>query len=170
MLAAIVVVVAVAIPVGVLATGSSEAAAAAVVKKRAHAKRMVRKRARPSAPTIGERAAKYALHAVGVPYRWGGTSMSGFDCSGLVYWAYRRLGVSVPHNSYALWSSGRRVARSRLEPGDVLVFSGLGHVGLYIGRGKMVHAPQSGRDVEIVTLSRSRYGDRLVGARRFARS
>lgn len=121
-------------------------------------------------PTLGERIASTALRAVGVPYRWGGTSMSGFDCSGLVYWAHRRFGLSVPHSSYALWSSGRNVPRNRLRPGDVLVFSGLGHVGLYIGRGRMVHAPYSGRHVEIVRLSRSHYGSRLVGARRFART
>lgn len=94
--------------------------------------------------------------------------MSGFDCSGLVYWAHGRFGVTVPHSSYALWSAGRRIARNRVRPGDVLVFSGLGHAGLYIGRGRMVHAPYSGRKVEIVRLSRSRYGDRLVGVRRFA--
>ena len=118
-------------------------------------------------PTLGQRAAKAALAAVGVPYRWGGTSPTGgFDCSGLVYWAYGRLGVSVPHSSYALYGLGRNVARSRLKPGDVLFFSGLGHVGLYIGRGRMVHAPQSGRTVEIVPLGRSHYGSRLVGARR----
>ena len=118
-------------------------------------------------PTLGQRAAKAALHAVGVPYRWGGSSPAGgFDCSGLVYWAYGRLGISVPHSSYALYGLGRNVSRSRLEPGDVLFFSGLGHVGLYIGRGRMVHAPQSGRTVEIVPLGRSHYGSRLVGARR----
>ena len=55
-----------------------------------------------------------------------------------------------------------------MKPGDVLFFSGLGHVGLYLGRGRMVHAPQSGRNVEIVTLRRSHYGERLVGARRVA--
>jgi cell wall-associated NlpC family hydrolase len=125
--------------------------------------RHVKKRRRP---TVGERAARNALKAVGVPYSWGGASMSGFDCSGLVYWAYSRLGVELPHSSYALYDVGRRIARSRMKPGDVLFFSGLGHVGLYLGRGRMVHAPHSGRTVEVVTLGRSHYGDRLVGARR----
>ena len=124
-------------------------------------------RREPPKPTLGQRAAKAALRAVGVPYRWGGSSPAGgFDCSGLVYWAYGRLGISVPHSSYALYGLGRNVPRSRLKPGDVLFFSGLGHVGLYIGRGRMVHAPQSGRTVEIVPLGRSHYSSRLVGARR----
>ncbi|MDQ3121253.1 MAG: NlpC/P60 family protein, partial [Actinomycetota bacterium] len=65
------------------------------------------------------------------------------------------------------WSTGRVVERSRMEPGDVLVFSGLGHVGLYLGSGRMVHAPTTGRDVEIVQLAGS-YASRLVGARRVA--
>jgi cell wall-associated NlpC family hydrolase len=125
-----------------------------------------RERPKPK-PTLGQRAAKIAVKAVGIPYRWGGSSpTSGFDCSGLVYWAYGRIGVSVPHSSYALYGIGRSVRRSRLKAGDVLFFSGLGHVGLYIGRGRMVHAPQSGRNVEIVQLGRSHYGSRLVGARR----
>jgi cell wall-associated NlpC family hydrolase len=120
-------------------------------------------------PTLGERAATIALQAVGVPYRWGGASLAGgFDCSGLVHWAYGRLGIEVPHSSYALYDLGRRVARSRMKPGDLLFFSGLGHMGLYIGRGRMVHAPQSGRNVEVVTLGQSHYGQRLVGARRIA--
>lgn len=119
-------------------------------------------------PTLGERAAKIALQAVGVRYSWGGASMSGFDCSGLVHWAYGRVGVELPHSSYSLYDLGRRVARSGLRPGDVLFFSGLGHVGLYLGRGRMVHAPQSGRNVEVVTLHGSHYGARLVGARRVA--
>jgi cell wall-associated NlpC family hydrolase len=108
---------------------------------------------------------------VGVPYRWGGTSpSSGFDCSGLVYWAYGRLGVDVPHSSYALAAIGRRIGRSHLKPGDVLVFSGYGHVGLYVGRGRMVHAPSSGRLVEIVHLARSHYGSRIVTVRRITRA
>ena len=122
---------------------------------------------RAAKPTVGQRAANAALGAVGVPYRWGGSSpTSGFDCSGLVYWAYSRNGVALPHSSYALYGLGRPVRRSALEAGDVLFFSGLGHVGLYVGRGRMVHAPQSGRTVEVVALNRSNYGLRLVGARR----
>jgi cell wall-associated NlpC family hydrolase len=129
--------------------------------------RHVRKRPKR---TLGERAARIALRAVGVPYRWGGTSPAGgFDCSGLVYWAYGELGVEVPHSSYALAGMGRRVGRPRLRPGDVLVFSGYGHVGLYVGRGRMVHAPNSGRVVEVVRLGRSHYGSRLVSARRITR-
>ncbi len=117
-------------------------------------------------PSVGERIAAFARREVGVPYRWGGESPSGFDCSGLVRWAYGRVGVDVPHSSYALYNTGRRVSRSHLRPGDVLVFSGLGHVGLYLGHGRMVHAPYTGRNVEVVTLGASRYGSRIVSARR----
>jgi peptidoglycan DL-endopeptidase CwlO len=118
-------------------------------------------------PTKAERAAWFALGEVGVPYRWGGESPeSGFDCSGLVRWAYLRVGVELPHNSYALYGEGRRVPESRMAPGDVLFFEGLGHVGLYLGRGRMVHAPETGRNVEVVKLSGSNYGARLIGARR----
>ena len=121
-------------------------------------------------PSVGERAAATAVRAVGVPYRWGGTSpTAGFDCSGLVYWAYGRLGIALPHSSYALYGLGRRVARSRMKVGDLLFFSGLGHVGIYIGRGRMVHAPHSGSRVEIVRLGHSNYGSRLVGVRRVVR-
>ena len=125
--------------------------------------------ARPPAPTRAERAAKVALDAVGTPYRWGGESpATGFDCSGLVRWAYGRVGLDLPHNSYALYGEGRRVSESGMEAGDILFFEGLGHVGLYIGRGRMVHAPQSGRNVEVVRLATTNYGPRLIGARRVA--
>jgi cell wall-associated NlpC family hydrolase len=74
-------------------------------------------RAKPK-PTLGDRAAAIALRAIGTPYRWGGSSpASGFDCSGLVYWAYGRLGMELPHSSYALHDLGRSVARSRPRTG-----------------------------------------------------
>jgi cell wall-associated NlpC family hydrolase len=118
-------------------------------------------------PSLGERAATIALKAVGVPYQWGGASpAAGFDCSGLVYWAYRHLGIDLPHSSYALYDRGRGVARSRLKAGDLLFFFGLGHVGLYLGHGRMVHAPRAGRTVEVVSLRGSYYGGQLIGARR----
>ena len=118
-------------------------------------------------PTKAELAARFAVEEVGVPYRYGGESpATGFDCSGLVRWAYGQVGIDLPHSSYALYEQGRRVAESNLHPGDILFFEGLGHVGLYLGRGRMVHAPQTGRDVEIVRLSSTNYGARLIGARR----
>ena len=123
------------------------------------------------ARTLGERAARVALRAVGVPYSWGGTSpASGFDCSGLVYWTYGRLGIEVPRTTYALYREGRRVPRRRMKAGDVLVFSGLGHVGLYVGHGRMVHAPHAGARVEKYRLHSSYWGSRIVGVRRIARS
>ncbi|HET6642060.1 MAG TPA: C40 family peptidase [Gaiellaceae bacterium] len=131
--------------------------------KRHHRKHRVHK------PSLGERAARIALKAVGIPYRWGGASPAGgFDCSGLVYWAYGRLGINLPHSSYALYGRGRSVSRSRMKPGDLVFFSGLGHVGMYIGRGRMVHAPHSGSRVQVVPLGGPYYGGRLVGARRIA--
>lgn len=120
-------------------------------------------------PTKSERAVRIALTAVGIPYRWGGESpASGFDCSGLVRWAYGRVGIDLPHSSYALYNEGRRVPTTRMEPGDLLFFEGLGHVGLYLGKGRMVHAPQTGRNVEVVRLGETGYGGRLIGARRVA--
>lgn len=113
---------------------------------------------------LGLRAVRLARQQLGVPYRWGGSSPSGFDCSGLVSWVYGRLGVGLPHNAAALYGVGRHVRLASMRPGDLVFFSGLGHVGLYIGHGRMIHAPQSGRNVEVEAL-----GSRSlppVGARR----
>jgi len=150
-----------------LIRGPESATAAVAVESQERRPRIRKPKPKLPAPTLGERAATIALRAVGTPYRWGGESpSSGFDCSGLVRWAYGRIGVTLPHNSYALYGEGRQVSPGRMKAGDVLFFEGLGHVGLYLGRGRMVHAPQSGRDVEVVRLGGSNYGLRLIGARR----
>jgi cell wall-associated NlpC family hydrolase len=94
-----------------------------------------------------------ALAERGVPYVYGGASRSGFDCSGLVRFVYGRIGISLPHYSGAQWGHGIRVPRWALEPGDLLFFHGLGHVGIYIGRGLMVHAPHTGTVVQVAPVS-----------------
>jgi cell wall-associated NlpC family hydrolase len=121
-----------------------------------------------AAPSLGQRAVRIAARELGVPYRYGGSSPSGFDCSGLVAYVYGRLGVRLPHNAAAQYGYGRPVDRSRLRPGDLVFFHGLGHVGLYIGRGRIIHAPQSGERVEIQSLA-SRSGS-VEGARRLVRA
>jgi cell wall-associated NlpC family hydrolase len=118
----------------------------------------------PEPPSLAERAVRLARSQLGVPYVWGGASPSGFDCSGLVAWVYGRLGISLPHNAAALYGVGRPVPVSAMRPGDLVFFSGLGHVGLYVGNGRMIHAPQSGRSVEIEALDARSYPP--VGARR----
>ena len=94
-----------------------------------------------------------AAQELGAPYRYGGRSPSGFDCSGLVAYVYGKLGVPLPHNAAAQYSYGRAVDRDHLKPGDLVFFHGLGHVGLYIGSGRIIHAPQSGERVEIQRLA-----------------
>jgi len=113
---------------------------------------------------IGVRAVAYAKRFLGVPYRWGGSGPGGFDCSGLVRYVYRRFGIDLPHSSYADFNLGHRVGRWALEPGDLVFFSGLGHVGLYIGKGRFIHAPHTGTRVQISRLRD--WGASYDGARR----
>jgi cell wall-associated NlpC family hydrolase len=108
----------------------------------------------------------YARRFLGVRYRYGGTSpRTGFDCSGFVAFVYRHFGVALPHYSVAQFSRGRRVPRRSLRPGDLVFFDGLGHVGIYVGEGRFIHAPHSGTRVSIQPLA-GWYGARYEGARR----
>lgn len=109
-----------------------------------------------------------AWRAVGVPYRWGGNSpRAGFDCSGLTQWVYRHVGISLPHYSAAQWRYGRRVPRRALRPGDLLFFSGLGHVGIYLGHGALIHAPHPGARVQFAHF-RGWLASSFYAARRLA--
>ena len=106
------------------------------------------------------------MQYLGVPYVYGGASPSGFDCSGLVMYAFAQMGVSLPHSSYAQYSMGVAVSRDQLQPGDLVFFNGLGHVGIYVGGGQFIHAPHTGDVVKISSLSESWYASTYVGARR----
>ncbi|MFE7955549.1 NlpC/P60 family protein [Streptomyces sp. NPDC057413] len=98
-------------------------------------------------------AVAYAYSKLGSPYVWGATGPNAFDCSGLVQAAYRSAGVSLPRTTYAQIGAGRRVSRSELRPGDLVFFySGISHVGLYVGNGQMIHAPNPSAPVRLAPI------------------
>jgi cell wall-associated NlpC family hydrolase len=108
-----------------------------------------------------------AMQYLGVPYVWGGATPSGFDCSGLVMYVYAQVGISLPHNAAMQYSSvGVPVSKSDLQPGDLVFFDGLGHMGMYIGGGQFIHAPHTGDVVKISSLNESWYASTYVGAKR----
>jgi cell wall-associated NlpC family hydrolase len=126
-----------------------------------------------AAATLAPPPAKYggvvgvAMQYLGVPYVWGGASPSGFDCSGLVMYAYSQIGVSLPHNAAMMYNSvGVYVSRDQLQPGDLVFFDGLGHMGMYIGGGQFIHSPHTGDVVKISSLNESWYSSGYVGAKR----
>ncbi|MBC7644279.1 MAG: C40 family peptidase, partial [Thermoleophilia bacterium] len=100
----------------------------------------------------GAGAVAVAMRYIGLPYVWGGSTPSGFDCSGLVMYSYAQVGVSLPRTTYAQWNAGRHVSASELQVGDLVFFYGLGHMGLYIGNGQYIHSPHTGDVVKISPL------------------
>jgi cell wall-associated NlpC family hydrolase len=124
---------------------------------------------------VGRRAAKAALAVVGRPYRYGGADpQSGFDCSGLVTWSYRRAGLAdLPRTAEDLERLARPVSLDEVEPGDLLFFRLTGkkktsHVALYIGGDRFVHAPSSGKGVEVVSFDHVYWSRHLRRAGRIA--
>ena len=144
----------------VLATGVAAPAGAATDLS---PRKPVKRHAKRVAP--GLRAVQIANRLTGIPYRWGGASpRAGFDCSGLVQYVYAKIGIHLPHYAAGQYGHGRRVTRDSLRAGDLVFFSGLGHVGIYAGGGKFIHAPRSGTTVRWSRLSShgSYYGARRL--------
>ncbi len=104
---------------------------------------------------VGEQAAVVAVRQLGVPYRYGGSTTNGFDCSGLVHYAYSKSGKSIPRTTAGQWRNLQPVGANRLRVGDILFFNIEGkvsHVGLYLGGRRFIHAPSTGREVTIAEL------------------
>jgi cell wall-associated NlpC family hydrolase len=119
---------------------------------------------------LGARAASLARGLAGVPYRYGGADPDvGFDCSGLVFYVYGRLGVTLPRRAHAQHRAVRRIPVDAVEPGDLVFFATpKDHVGLYLGAGEFVHAPAAGRRVQIARLDAPGLRERYTGAGRIA--
>ncbi len=120
---------------------------------------------------VGEEIALRALALVGKPYRYGGADLQGFDCSGLVFYIHDALGMVVPRTAADQQRAAISVDRSALQPGDLLFFKTtttrqISHVGVYVGENRFVHAPQSGKLIELRTLDDSYYGPRLTSSGR----
>jgi peptidoglycan DL-endopeptidase CwlO len=114
---------------------------------------------------LARRVVSYARHQIGVAYSWGGTSRkTGFDCSGLVYAAYRSIGWKIPRSSWDQRRAGRPVGFARLRPGDLLFTEGGGHVQLVVSKNAAISAPQTGERVRYVPLRQLR--PQFAGARR----
>jgi len=108
----------------------------------------------PTDGSIGAQAVSVAMQYLGTPYVWGGESPSGFDCSGLTKYAYAAVGVGLSHFTGAQWNEGVRVPADQLLPGDLVFYRpDLGHMGMYIGGGQYIHAPQTGDVVKISSMS-----------------
>jgi murein DD-endopeptidase len=120
-----------------------------------------------------DQAASHALKMLGKPYRFGGaTPSAGFDCSGLVQFSFRQAGVAVPHNTERQRLASRPVRRAELRRGDLLFFDQEGkknsHVGIYLGAGKFVHAPSSGKEVRSDRLDAPYWKKHLSETRRLS--
>ncbi|MEL7312856.1 MAG: C40 family peptidase [Pseudomonadota bacterium] len=121
--------------------------------------------ARERSRDIGWIVASLAQEQVGAPYRFGGSTPAGFDCSGLVNFAYGQAGMSVPRTTETLWRRARPIPLNEAQPGDLVFFNvegKPGHVGVFVGDGYFVHAPSTGRSVTTQSLNAPWYAERLL--------
>lgn len=123
-----------------------------------------------SAPSLSNRAADQALAMVGKPYRYGGNTPKGFDCSGLVQYSYGRVGVTLPHGTRNLQRVSRPIPRNKLQRGDLVFFTQEGkkssHVALYLGGNRFVHSPSSGKNVYVSGFNDAYWQRHFTEARR----
>ncbi len=127
---------------------------------------------RPAAPpSLGHRIVAEARELIGTPYRYGGATPHGFDCSGLVYYTHRRVGLSVPRSTRSQLEQARPVSPFKLRPGDLVFFRlswrKVSHVGIYAGERRFIHAPSTGKRVSMASLDNAYWEKRLVAAGRF---
>lgn len=124
--------------------------------------------------SLGKSIVAKAKQYLGVPYKWGGTSPSGFDCSGFVYYVLRSQGINANRTLAVMVKQGKEVSKSELEPGDIVFFnntykSGISHVGIYVGDGQFIHAPSSGKVVSYADLHSDYYTAHFYAAVRFSK-
>lgn len=127
-----------------------------------------------SGTAAGNKIVATAKQYLGVPYKWGGTDPSGFDCSGFVYYVLRCNGINVSRTQVPMYSEGTPVSKANLQPGDLVFFqntykAGLSHVGIYVGDGQFIHAPSSGRVVSYADLNSDYYTAHYYGAARYTK-
>ena len=124
-----------------------------------------------SSPSGGKKILQIAESQIGVKYRFGGDSPSGFDCSGLAYWTHNRAGIDIPRTTSSQFKKGKKISRGNLKAGDLVFFTtykaGASHVGTYDGKGGFVHAPSSGKKVSRAAMDNSYWKPRYLGARRY---
>lgn len=125
-----------------------------------------------SGSVTGNKIVAKAKQYLGVPYKWGGTTPSGFDCSGFVYYVLRSLGINISRTQSVMYAQGTPVAKSNLQPGDLVFFqntykAGISHVGIYVGDGQFIHAPSSGKVVSYTSLYTNYYIEHYYGAVRY---
>jgi cell wall-associated NlpC family hydrolase len=120
------------------------------------------------AATVSHRIVTEAKKFIGTPYKWGGTTPKGFDCSGFVYYTHKKIGKTLPRTAAQMYQKGKTVHKSNLLPGDLVFFStykkGASHVAIYIGNNQIIHATSKG--VKVDSLNSSYWKPKFIGAKR----